>query len=358
MNPGTPQMPAPKVVAPVAPALIPGQLVGAGRYTLLWLLAAGGSCVIWLARDERLGGTVALKFLKQQLAQDPHMQQELRKEAVQNHRLTHQNIVKLYDIFESQLEQPFLVMEYVEGASLHTLRKDRVNDIFSWVDLKPVVLQLCSALDHVHTEQLVHRDLKPANIMIDTKGRVKLADLGISATLNDGYTELLGLRDNRGTMTFMSPQQMEGEPPQVSDDIYALGATLYELLCGVPPFHAGDISHQLQAVPPQPIEARLREKNLECDVPPNVAQMIMNCLDKDPMVRPESIRAIAQGIDAHASAQPLFITPAPARTGRATGVQTAPLIRRRFSVEFYIVLGVLAVLLIIAAFTLIVVSQR
>ena len=352
MNPGTPQTPAPKAVAPAAPALIPGQLVGAGRFTLLWMLAAGGSCVIWLARDERLGGTVALKFLQQQLALDPHMQQELRKEAVQNHRLTHQNIVKLYDIFESQREPSFLVMEYVEGASLHTMRMDRVNDVFLWTDLKPVVLQLCSALDHAHTEQLIHRDLKPANIMIDTKGRVKLADLGISATLNDGYTELLGLRDNRGTMTFMSPQQMEGEPPQVSDDIYALGATLYELLCGVPPFHAGDISHQLQAVPPQPIEARLREKNLECDVPANIAGMIMNCLDKDPAVRPESIRAIAQTIDAHAASQPLFITPPPARTGRPTGVQTAPLSRRRFSVEFYIVMAVMAALLIIAVVTL------
>jgi len=148
---------------------------------------------------------------------------------------------------------------------------------------------------------------------------------------------------------------MAGEPPQVSDDIYALGATLYELLCGVPPFHAGDNSHQLQTVPPQPIEARLREKNIECDVPPNIAQMIMNCLDKDPAVRPESIRAIAQTIDAHAAAQPLFITPPPARTSRPTGVRTATTFRRRFSVEFYIVL---AVLLIIAAFTLIVVSQK
>ena len=146
MNPGTPQTPAPKAVVPAAPALIPGQLVGAGRYTLLWMLAAGGSCVIWLARDERLGGTVALKFLQQQLAQDPHMQQELRKEAGQNHRLTHQNIVQLYDIFESQHEPPFLVMEYVEGASLHTMRMDRVNDVFSWADLKPVVLQLCISM--------------------------------------------------------------------------------------------------------------------------------------------------------------------------------------------------------------------
>ena len=352
MNPGTPQTPAPKAVVPVAPALIPGQLVGAGRYTLLWMLAAGGSCVIWLARDERLGSTVALKFLQQQLAQDPHMQQELRKEAVQNHRLTHQNIVQLYDIFESQHEPPFLVMEYVEGASLHTMRMDRVNDVFSWTDLKPVVLQLCSALDHAHSEQLIHRDLKPANIMIDTKGRVKLADLGISAALNDGYTELLGLRDNRGTMTFMSPQQMEGESPQVSDDIYALGATLYELLCGVPPFHTGDIQHQLQAVPPQPIEARLAEKNLPCDTPSEITQMIMDCLNKDPTVRPASVRAVAHIVAPESAAQPLFITAPPTNVQRTAGVATARIPRSRFSREFYIVMIALGALLLVAGLTL------
>ena len=89
------------------------------------MLAAGGSCLIWLARDERLGGTVALKFLQPHLAGDPHMQQELRQEAVQCRRLSHQNIVQLYDLYEAPGEDSFLVMEFVEGASLHTLRLER-----------------------------------------------------------------------------------------------------------------------------------------------------------------------------------------------------------------------------------------
>ena len=353
-----PPDPAQTPAAPAPPELVPGQLVGAGRYTLLWMLAAGGSCVIWLARDERLGGTVALKFLRQELAHDPHLRQELRKEASQNRRLTHQNIVQLYDIFEAPNEAPFLVMEYVEGASLHTLRKDKPGQIFTWIALRPVVLQLCSALDHAHTEQLIHRDLKPANIMVDTKGRVKLADLGIAATLDDAYTELLGLRDNRGTVTFMSPQQMEGEPPDVTDDIYALGATLYELLAGVPPFHTGDLSHQLQTVPPQPLEARFREQKIESDLPPDIARMIMSCLDKDPANRPESVRAVAQAIDANVISQPLFITSPPIKTSRPTGVQTASATRRRFSPEFYIVMVVLAALLLLAAFTLILTLRK
>ena len=112
-------------------------------------------------------------------------------------------------------------MEYVEGASLHTMRGERSQGVFTWKELRPILLQLCSALDHAHAEQIIHRDLKPANIMVDKEGRVRLADLGISASLNDAYTELLGLKDTRGTVTFMSPQQHEGELPQVSDDIYA-----------------------------------------------------------------------------------------------------------------------------------------
>ena len=342
---------------PQNPALVPGQLVGAGRYTLLWMLAAGGSCLIWLARDERLGGTVALKFLQPHFAADPNMRQELRKEAVQSRRLSHQNIVHLYDLFESPSEDPFLVMEYVEGASLHTMRGERTHGVFTWKELRPILLQLCSALDHAHAEQIIHRDLKPANIMVDKEGRVRLADLGISASLNDAYTELLGLKDTRGTVTFMSPQQHEGERPQVSDDIYALGATIYELLCGVPPFHVGDLQHQLQAVPPQPIEARLRENGLSSDLPAEIGQMVMNCLHKDPQIRPASVREVAYAIAPEAMAQPLFITPPPTtlRTERAS---TVALPKARFSREFHIVMVVLGVLLLVALSTLWLVLRR
>ncbi len=320
----------------------------------------GGTCTIWLARDERIGDTVALKFLKPEYATDSNMHRELRQEAIQNRHLTHQNIVQLYDIFESPSETPFLVMEYVEGASLHTMRMERENQVFTWAGLRPIILQLCSALDHAHTEAIIHRDLKPANIMVDTKGRVKLADLGISATLNDGYTELLGLRDTRGTITFMSPQQQEGESPEVSDDLYALGATMYELLCGVPPFNSGDLTHQLQAVPPMPLDARLREQQIPCDIPPHIVQLIMNCLHKDSAVRPSDTREIATAIDANAAAQRLFITP-PSTQPRPTGVPTATAAkapRQRFSREFYIVMVALAALLIIAAITLWIVLKR
>ena len=160
------------------------------------------------------------------------------------------------------------------------------------------------------------------------------------------------MRDTRGTVTFMSPQQHQGKPPQVSDDIYALGATLYELLCGVPPFHAGDIQHQLQAVPPQPIEARLKEKQLPCDTPVPVREMIMKCLNKDPAIRPVSVRALAQVIAPEVVTQPLFLTPPPTATRSASAQPGKRGTRGHFSKEFYIVMLVLGALLVIAIVTL------
>ena len=323
-----------------------------GDFRLVRLLGRGGMGEVWLAKDEQLEEEVALKKLPPEVAADAMALSDMRREVQKSRGLSHPNIIRIHDLIQKSGEDPLISLEYVDGTDLTAIAATKTNGIFSWEEIKDWMLQLISALEYAHYEKIVHRDLKPANIMITRDGRLKLADFGIAATLVDSLSRSSMEGFVSGTTLYMSPQQMEGELPQVSDDIYALGATLYELLCGVPPFHAGDISHQLQAVPPQPIEARLREKNIECDVPPNIAQMIMNCLDKDPAIRPESIRAIAQTIDAHAAAQPLFITPPPARTGRPTGVRTAPTFRRRFSVEFYIVLAILAVMLIIAAVTL------
>src|SRR6185503_5330918 len=99
-----------------------------------------------------------------------------------------------------------------------------------------------------------------------------------------------------GTVTHMSPQQMDGKLPQVTDDIYALGATLYELLTSRPPFFTGDISHQVRNLLPQPIDERLAELEIQNEVPPSVAALIMACLGKSPEQRPTSARAVAEWI--------------------------------------------------------------
>jgi len=98
------------------------------------------------------------------------------------------------------------------------------------------VRQLCAALDYAHGEKIVHRDLKPANLMLDSSGRLKLADFGLARLAHDSMTRLTGITFPGGTLGFMSPQQADGRPPQPSDDIYSLGATLYDLLTSRPPF--------------------------------------------------------------------------------------------------------------------------
>ena len=292
MNPNGPTVGAD--LSAVAEILAPGQMVGGGRYTLLWMIGRGGSSMLWLAQDERLGETVALKFLLHQTAADPRMLASLRQETLRCRRLAHRNVVQTYDLYEAPGEMPFIIMEYVDGPSLHTFRLEQPNQMLAWHFLEPIVKQLLEALEYAHSDGLVHRDLKPANLILDQRGRLKLADFGIAAMVDDFYTRVLNLRDPSGTVTFMSPQQMEGEPPAPTDDIYALGATLYELLTGQPPFHTGDIAHQVRHVEPQPILARLRQLKRPHDLPVSVAALIMACLRKDPSQRPQTPRAVAK----------------------------------------------------------------
>src|SRR5262249_48354725 len=118
-------------------------------------------------------------------------------------------------------------------------RLQQADQVLAWEQLAPLVHQLCAALAYAHGENVIHRDLKPANVMLDSKGRVKLADFGIAAVVSDSASRMSKLGTS-GTLPYMSPQQLEGNRPSVADDIYALGATLYELLTSQPPFYTGD----------------------------------------------------------------------------------------------------------------------
>jgi len=315
-------------------------MVGGGRYTLIKLLGEGGKCAVWSATDERLGETVALKFLLPTALDDPRIFGELRKEARRSRQLAHQNIVQLYDLYESPDELPFMIMEFVSGNSLHTVRMLDPSQFLTWDFLRPVTLQLCHALDHAHGEGLVHRDIKPANIMVDQRGRVKLADFGISGAMNDVYAHLLQVRDTRGTVTFMSPQQMDGTPPCPADDIYALGATLYELLTSRAPFYTGDIVHQVRNVIPQPVPACQSEMGIQNPIPPTVADLIMACLQKDPSARPRSAWEIAKQIDPNIG-DPIVTV----RYEQDVATVTAAIPQPKFSREFKIVIAALGILL-------------
>lgn len=250
--------------------------------------------MVWLAQDEHLQELVALKFLPPQIRFDPAAVSMLRKETSRSRKLSHPNIVRIHDFHQHEDEPPFIAMEFVEGQTLHSLRFQQPNELFAWEKLAPWLRQLCDALDYAHSEKIIHRDLKPSNLMLDSGGRLKLADFGIAATVSDSVTRLTGT--SGGTPAYMSPQQVDGKAPQPADDIYSLGATLYELLTGMPPFYTGQIVHQVLHNPPTTLRERLTETGAHNEIPPDVEAMIMACLAKEREQRPQSARAIADWI--------------------------------------------------------------
>ena len=273
----------------------PGQKVF-GRYTLKKILGRGGMGVVWLGHDGELEREVALKFLPEIVALDPEALADLKRETRRNLDLTHPHIVRIYD-FVSDSRTAAISMEYVNGASLSTLKLDKAARVFTTGEIRAWLGQLTEALTYAHTKaKVVHRDLKPANLMLTKDGELKITDFGIARGISDSVSRVSAqAAGSSGTPVYMSPQQMMGEKPAVTDDIYALGATLYELLTGKPPFYSGNVFMQVQSKLPPSIAERRQELEVTSDaVPDHWEQTIAACLAKEPADRPQSMAEIAQ----------------------------------------------------------------
>jgi serine/threonine protein kinase len=234
-----------------------------GRYTLIKILGRGGMGVVWLARDEELEREVALKFLPDVIVHDRALLNDLKRETKRSLELTHRNIVRIHDfVFDER--SACISMEYVDGETLATLRSEKEQKVFEPDELAPWISQLCDALDYAHNQaRIVHRDLKPANLMVNQKGDLKVSDFGIARSLGDTASQLTMEQGRSGTLVYMSPQQLGGERGTHLDDIYSLGATLYDLLTSKPPFYSGNIDRQIhERVSPSMTERR-KEFNIE-----------------------------------------------------------------------------------------------
>jgi hypothetical protein len=280
---------------PLLPLLQEGRRVGQGRYTLTRTLGTGGMGVVWLAFDEQLKEFVALKFLPPEVRDDAGALDDLRKETLKSRQLSHPHIVRIHDMHQFEDEPPFISMEYVEGSTLQELRLRQPQRLLAWPQLAPLLEQLCRALEYAHRENVVHRDLKPSNLMVDRMGRLKLADFGIAAAVSDASTQTTP-SPIRGTLLYMSPQQLQGQRGRVTDDIYALGAVLYDLLTSKPPFYMGDVAGQVLTATPTPMAERLADLGLNADIPAPVSAVVMSCLEKEPSRRPQSAWAVAKAI--------------------------------------------------------------
>jgi serine/threonine protein kinase len=260
------------------------------RYTFVRILGRGGMGVVWLAHDDELEREVALKFLPELVVHDRAVLEELKHETRRSLALTHHNIVRIYD-FAQDTECACISMEYVDGATLSSLRVDRPNKVFEVEELGPLLQQVCEALQYAHAQaRIVHRDLKPSNLMVNAKGDVKVADFGIARSLTDSVSMLTMARGTSGTLAYMSPQQLEGERVSELDDIYSLGATIYELLTGKPPFYNGQIDRLVREKIPPSMAARRADLGItsKSAIPPHWEEAVAACLAKDPTMRPRT----------------------------------------------------------------------
>jgi len=272
----------------------PGQKV-LGRYKLDRILGRGGMGVVWLARDEELDRDIALKFLPEVVALDAEAVADLKRETRRNLDLTHPHIVRIHD-FVSDKRTAAIAMEYVKGATLAALKLERPGRVFTVGELRPWVDQFLEALHYAHTKaKVVHRDLKPANLMVTDGGDLKITDFGIATSITDSVSRVSKQAGSSGTPVYMSPQQMMGEKAAVTDDLYAVGATLYELLTSKPPFYSGNVLLQVQNKEAPAMAARRAELGVEAEpVPPEWEQAIAACLAKDPGARPQSAGEVAE----------------------------------------------------------------
>jgi serine/threonine-protein kinase len=287
---------------------LPGAVLH-GRYRIVGLLGRGGMGEVYRADDLKIGQAVALKFLPETLARDAEALNRFYAEVRIGRQVSHPNVCRLYDLIEIDGHH-CLTMEYVDGEDLATLLK-RIGRLPADKAVE-FARDLTAGLAAAHDNGVIHRDLKPANIMIDGQGRARITDFGIAAIAEEA--ERAGFA---GTLVYMAPEQLDGAPPSVRTDLYALGLVLYETFTGKRLFDAPSPG-ELKA-----LHARTEPPSLSStvhDVPPAVEQIVRACLARDPNVRPTSARAVLAALpggDPLAAAIAAGETPTPAMVAAA-----------------------------------------
>ena len=255
-----------------------------GRYTVDGVLGHGGMATVYLAHDTDLERAVAVKVLGEPLALDAAFVERFRREARTAAQLSHPNIVQVYDTGEED-GRIFIVMEYVEGEGLDAVlrREGRLAPERA----RELGIQVCSALHYAHGKGVVHRDVKPGNLILRTDGVVKVADFGIARPAQ--ATQLTDEGTVLGTAAYLPPEIARGERATERSDIYSLGAVLYELFTGGPPYRIETLA-QLASQDDQVVTP---VRDVAPDVPPEAEAAVMRALARDPRHRQESAAEVA-----------------------------------------------------------------
>jgi len=247
------------------------------RYKIIKEIGRGGMAIVYSARDTLLERRVAIKMLRPEYKSDDEFIDKFRQEARAVARLSHPNVVSIYDIVVDE-ERIYLVMEIVEGKTLKDIIKERKK--LSIAESLEIARQIAAALSVAHGNQIVHCDIKPHNIILNDDHEVKVTDFGIARAVSNSTVRVT--ETVVGSAHYFSPEQAKGGEIKAYSDIYSLGVVLYEMTTGELPFHGeSPISVALKHIQQQPVEAAKINK----DIPEEVNDLIMKAIAKDPADR-------------------------------------------------------------------------
>lgn len=280
--------------------LTPGVELGA-RYVLVRRIGRGGTAEVWLAHDRERGGEVALKILDLAIAGDAPRMRSLGEEVAHVRSLPPEFVVAVRD-FGQAAGRAYLAMEYCDGGDLGQFRG---RSFEAW---SRALDEVAAALEALHARGLVHRDLKCGNVLIDGAGRARLADFGLAS--------LAGAFADGGSPYNASPQQLRGEQAAPPDDLYALGALLFELIAGAPPYYPDITRDRVLHEPVPPLVPR-------GDVPVSVRELALRLLSKSPHARPTTAAEVRRVLAAASGDSPDVLQPIahelPSGAARAKG---------------------------------------
>jgi len=290
-----------------------------GRYEILAELGRGAMGAVYKARDPQIGRTVAIKtILTAGLSADELVQYKQRfyREAQTAGQVNHPGIITIHDIAEDEKGQPYLVMEFVDGVTLHRmLRPGHSGHLPERLPLDQsldLAAQVAEAMDFAHRQGVVHRDIKPGNIMITAEGRAKIADFGIAK-----FTDAEATRTTTvlGTPAYMAPEQLRGGNIDARSDIFSLGAMLYWIITGQKPFPGEDLTSVSFKVvytdPAKPTE-------IAPDLPKDLDTVISRCLAKNPGDRYQNAKELANDLAAIRAGKRIATTAAPKNADEPT----------------------------------------
>ncbi|MFJ5675507.1 protein kinase [Streptomyces sp. NPDC093097] len=307
-----------------------GRSVGGGRYQLRDLLGAGGMASVHLAYDSVLDREVAIKTLHTELGREPAFRERFRREAQSVAKLTHTNIVSVFDSGEDEIDGgmvPYIIMEYVAGQPLRSALDGDIAQHGAMPTEKAlkITADVLAALEASHEMGLVHRDIKPGNVMMTKRNVVKVMDFGIARAMQSGVTSMTQTGMVVGTPQYLSPEQALGRGVDARSDLYSVGIMLFELLTGQLPFDADSplaIAYaHVQEEPPAP-------SSINRSLPPAVDALVARALKKNPnerfptaeAMRDECLRITGSG---QSGATPLIISEGPRARTSGSSVSSA-----------------------------------